>query len=149
MCYCLINPAGFFLLFTLLNLLPNKINCKRTLDTAFINCYPLTDNYVWKKVDLSFAECKYFSVINLNKWSQLELLDLNSICNIVVILLMVVLFYNPSFVSCYYYLSKLSFKSELRMQNIANICVKKRIKSIWIYKIINKINHFFQNNPEW
>lgn len=43
---------------------------------------------------------------------------------------------------------KLAFKLGLKMQDIANIIIKKRIELVWANKTISQLDQFYQNNPE-
>lgn len=48
-------------------LLPNKTDCKRTFDTAFINFRLLAGNHAREEIDQSFAEYSCLALIKLNR----------------------------------------------------------------------------------
>ena len=79
-----VKPFCLFLAFGTANLddnnslynLTNNNKRKRGFNTLFINSRLLADNHDQKKIDLSFAKCKYPATVKLNQLWQLDLLDL-------------------------------------------------------------------------
>lgn len=88
----LINYIKFLYLFLSFGLLLNKIGRKQIFNTAFINSCSIDNNYSWKKVDISFAQCGCFGTVKLNQLCQLKLLDLILVCIIEIISLAAALF---------------------------------------------------------
>lgn len=71
----------------------NKLNkCKQTLDTAFINSHPHANDYAVEEVNLNFIGCGYFITVKLNRFWQLDLLNLKPVYIIEALLLAVTLF---------------------------------------------------------
>ena len=74
------RPPEHLCLFLILGPLPEKSNCKRLFDMAFINSHPLAVNHIAEEVDLSFGKCECLTKIKLNRLWQMELLDYKPIC---------------------------------------------------------------------
>ncbi len=128
--------------------LPEKSNCKRSFDMAFINSRPLARNHAANEADLSFGKYGCLVPVKLKQLWQFEPRDCKPVCIMEAISLAATLFWDPLFVPCPRHTIKLASKLGLKTWSIASRVVKERIELVWANKTIHQLDELFQNNLE-
>ncbi len=90
--------------------------------------------------------CHYFVAIKANKAWQEDVLNPKFVYMVKTILLAIAIFYDPNFLLCTRYTLNFAKKLELKTKNLRVDIIKERIRQIWAYKMIAKLDPLFTNN---